>query len=103
MTVARARPDRSERGRFGWLAAGDLGPRLGPGVEVRANVAAPVETGHGRRVPVPDVLEVLLVGGMELLAPAGCLLLGLGAGRRADRRLTEEDGHVRVGLGRDDV
>src|SRR4029079_19279865 len=100
MRVAGACPFRSGRCSVGRLAAGDLGPRLGPGVEVRADVAAPVETGHGRRVQVPDVLEVLLVGGMELLAPARDLLLRLGAGRGADRGLTEEDGDVRVGLRR---
>ena len=78
-------------------SARDLRPGLGPGVEVGADGAATVEALLGRRVPVPDVLEVGLVGRVEQVAVAGGLLLGLVAAGLADRRLAEVDGDVGVG------
>src|SRR4029079_9117850 len=59
----------------GRSTARHLGPDPGPGVEVGADVAATVEAGLRRGVPVVDIREVRLVLGMEGVAVSGRLLL----------------------------
>src|SRR4029079_12575732 len=78
-----------------------LRPGLGPLGVVLAD-RAPIVTAVGHRSrPVPDLLEVLLVVGVEGLAVV--LVHGEAARRLAGRGLAEVLGRLRVRLRRDDV